>query len=164
MLVDAILILIAIGAVVSGFRKGFLQTLFTTFGYVGGGVLGLAIALHFAGDLHSDMNRVGAVVLSIFVMAEVGRRVLGMAAKFFRTQILWSPLKFIDSLAGVVLELLRVTLITYLTISVLLWSPWNSVRSALKQSTIYPKITQQLPAPIAQLRSEIEKKLSSTLR
>jgi uncharacterized membrane protein required for colicin V production len=163
MLVDVILVLIAFGAVFTGFRRGFLQTLLTTVGYIGGGVLGLTLALHFASQVHSEINRIGAILLSIFLMAEIGRRVLGLLANYFRTRILWAPLKFIDSLAGVVLELVRATLITYLVISVLVWSPWSSVRAAVRESTIYPKITKHLPTPVKQLRSQIEKRLNINL-
>ncbi len=163
MLIDVLLILIAIGSVFTGFRRGFLQTLLTTVGYIGGGVLGLALALHFAAQVHSQINRIGAILLSIFLMAEIGRRVFGKLANFFRTRILWAPLRFIDSLAGVALELVRATLITYLVLSVLLWSPWNSVRSAVRESTIYPSITKELPEPVKNFRSEIEKKLSTNL-
>ncbi|MCX6431010.1 MAG: CvpA family protein [Actinobacteria bacterium] len=163
MVIDVILVLIAVSAVFTGFRRGFLQTLLTTLGYIGGGVLGLALSLHFASQVHSNVNRIGAVILSIFLMAEIGRRVFGLLAKYFRTRILWSPLKFLDSLAGVVLELVRAILISFLIISVLLWSPWTPVRSAVRESTIYPKIAKQLPTPIKQLRSEIEKRLSISL-
>ena len=58
MVVDVVLILIALGAVFTGFRRGFLQTLLTTVGYIGGGVLGLALSLHFAGQVHSNVNRI----------------------------------------------------------------------------------------------------------
>lgn len=163
MLVDAAIVLITLGAIFTGFRRGFLQTLLTTVGYIGGGVLGLALALHFAPDVHSDINRIGAILLSIFLMAEIGRRILGLLAHYFRTRILWAPLRFIDSLAGVGLELIRAIFITYLVISVLLWSPWTSVRTAVQESTIYPKITKQLPTPVNQLRKEIEKRLSLNL-
>ena len=163
MVIDVILVLLAISAIFTGFRRGFLQTLLTTIGYIGGGVLGLALSLHFASQVHSSVNRIGAVILSIFLMAEIGRRVFGLLAKYFRTRILWSPLKFLDSLGGVVLELVRATLISYLIISVLLWSPWTPVRKAVRESTIYPKITKQLPTPIKQLRSDIENRLSISL-
>ena len=163
MVIDVILVLLAISAIFTGFRRGFLQTLLTTIGYIGGGVLGLALSLHFASQVYSSVNRIGAIILSIFLMAEIGRRVFGLLAKYFRTRILWSPLKILDSLAGVVLELVRATLISYLIISVLLWSPWTPVRNAVRESTIYPKITKQLPTPIKQLRSDIENRLSISL-
>lgn len=164
MFVDAVLVVLALLAVMTGFRRGFLQTVFSTIGYIGGGVLGLALALQFAADVHSAINRFGATVLAIFIMAELGRRLLGAVAKFFRARILWSPLRFVDSLAGVVLELLRVTVISYLVISVILWSPWDTARTAVLESTIYPKINEKMPTFVTHLRAEIEKNLNTIPR
>lgn len=164
MLVDAAIVLIAIGAVITGYRRGFLHALLSTVGYIGGGILGLAIALKYSGQVENDIYRIGVIVMAIFVAGEIGRRIFGMLAKYFRTRILWAPLKFVDSLAGVALEVVRTTVVAYLVISVLLWSPWTSVRSAISESTIYPRIAKELPTPIRQLRSEIEKRLSLTLQ
>lgn len=161
MFVDAVLIILAILAVITGFRRGFLHTVFSTVGYIGGGVLGLALALPFAAEVHSALNRFGATVLAIFIMAELGRRLLGALAKFFRARLLWSPFRFIDSLAGVLLELLRVTVISYLVISVILWSPWSAARNAVSESTIYPKINEKMPMFVTHLRAEIEKSMNS---
>lgn len=159
MIVDAVFIIVAFLAVIAGFRRGFLQTVFSTVGYIGGGLLGLALALRFATEVHSAINRVAATILAIFIMAELGRRLLGGLAKFFRARILWSPLRFIDSLAGVVLEILRVAVISYLLISVILWSPWSAARSAVSESTIYSKLNERMPAFVTQFRADIEKNL-----
>ena len=161
MLVDAVLVILLLLAMIAGFRRGFLQTVFSTIGYIGGGVLGLALALHFAADVHSTFNRIGAIILAIFLMAEVGRRLLGALANFFRARILWTPFRFIDSLAGVLLELLRVAVISYLVITVMLWSPWRGVRSAVAQSTIYPILNERMPAFVTQLRVEVERSLKA---
>jgi uncharacterized membrane protein required for colicin V production len=163
MLVDSIILMISLGALFTGFRRGFLRSLLSTLGYIGGGVLGLWIALRYSEKIESDVYRIGVIVLAIFVAGEMGRRVFGAMAKYFRTRILWAPLKFIDSLAGSALELARTALITYLVISILLWSPWPSVRSAINESSIYPRVAKELPVPAKQLRSEIEKRLSLTL-
>ena len=163
MIVDIVLVLLAITAVVSGYRRGFLHTIFTTVGYIGGGILGLVLSLHFVANMQSSVNRFLVTIIAIFLMAELGRRILGSVAKFFRTKILWAPFRFIDSLAGVVLELIRVAILAYLLISVILWSPWASARNAVSESTIYPKLTKAMPHIFSQLRADIEKKLSITL-
>lgn len=164
MIVDILLILLAIGAMVSGFRRGFLQTIFTTVGYIGGGVLGLVLSLHFASNVHGSTNRFLLTIFAILLVAELGRRILGSVASFFRTKILWAPFRLIDSLAGVILELIRVAIFTYLLISVILWSPWPSARNAVSESTIYPKLAKQMPHIFNQLRTDIEKKFSVNLR
>ena len=163
MIVDIALVLLAIIAVVSGYRRGFLHTIFTTVGYIGGGILGLVLSLHFVANMQSSVNRFLVTIIAIFLMAELGRRILGSVAKFFRTKILWAPFRFIDSLAGVILELIRVAILVYLLISVILWSPWASARNAVSESTIYPKLTKAMPHIFSQLRADIEKKLSVTL-
>ena len=160
MIVDIVLILLAVTAAVTGFRRGFLQTLFSTVGYIGGGIAGLALSLYFVANVTNPVTKFMAIITAIFVVAELGRRGFGRVAKFFRTRILWAPFRFIDSLAGVVLEFIRVAIVAYLLISVILWSPWASARNAVSESTIYPKLSREMPQILDQLRAEIEKKLS----
>ena len=164
MIIDILLVASALGAVFSGFRRGFLQSLLSTIGYIGGVVAGLALALHFANKLHSDVNRFVSVLVAIFLVAEIGRRAFTWLGKFFHTKILWGPLRFIDSLAGVALELARVAVIAFLIVSVILWSPWTSARKAVSESTLYPKISKQMPHVLDQLRVDVEKKLKINLR
>ena len=164
MLVDIVLVLLAISAVLSGFRRGFLHTIFTTVGYIGGGILGLVLGLHWVANIHSSVNRFILIIVAIFVVAQIGRQILGSISKFFRSKLLWAPLRLIDSLAGVILELIRVAIFAYLLISVILWSPWASARNAVSESTIYPKLTEKMPHILNQLRADIEKKFSVNLR
>lgn len=164
MIVDGILILAAVGAVITGFRRGFLRSLFSTVGYIGGGILGLSLGLDFTSKIHSSLNRFLLVFVAIFLFAEIGRRVLGMLATFFRARLLWAPLRFIDSIAGVALELVRVTIFSFLVITVALWSPWSYAKSAIAQSKIYPEMKKQMPHALDQLRADIEKKLGTIPR
>lgn len=164
MLVDAILILTAIGAVISGYRRGFLQSLFSTIGYIGGGILGLVLGLDFTSKVHSTLNRFLLLFFAILIFAEIGRRLLGMLATFFRARLLWAPLRFLDSIAGVALELVRVTIFAYLLIAVALWSPWSFAKDAIAGSKIYPQMKKEMPHALDQLRVEIEKKLGTIPR
>ncbi len=164
MLVDAILILTAFGAVISGYRRGFLQSLFSTIGYIGGGILGLALGLDFTSKVHSTLNRFLLLFFAILIFAEIGRRLLGMLATFFRARLLWAPLRFLDSIAGVALELVRVTIFAYLLIAVALWSPWSFAKDSIADSKIYPQMKKEMPHAVDQLRVEIEKKLGTIPR
>lgn len=164
MIVDAILILTALGAVITGFRRGFLQSLFSTVGYIGGGILGLILGLDFTSKVHSTLNRFLLVFFAVLIFAEIGRRLLGSLATFFRARLLWAPLRFIDSIAGVALELVRVTIFAYLLIALALWSPWSFAKNAIAESKIYPQMKKEMPHVLDQLRVEIEKKLGTIPR
>ncbi len=157
MIVDGILILVAIGAVISGYRRGFLQSFFSTVGYIGGGVLGLSLGLSFAPKVH--LNKFLVLFIAIFLFAEIGRRILGLFAAFFRARLLWTPLRFIDSIAGITLELVRVIIFTYLLIALALLSPWTFARHSISESKIYPEMKKHIPHVLDQLRVDIEKEL-----
>ena len=159
MIVDALLVLAALGAVFSGFRHGFLHSILSTIGYIGGGVLGLWLGLAIVPKVH--LNKFLILFIAIFIFAEIGKRVLRMLAHFFRARLLWAPLRFIDSIAGVALELVRVTIFAYLIITLALMSPWTFARDSIAHSRIYPEMKKEMPRALDKLRINIEKKLSS---
>lgn len=164
MLIDIILILTAIGAVFAGYSRGFLRSLFTTVGYIGGGILGLWLGLDFTTRVHGTLNRFLLVFFAVLIFAEIGRRLLGSVATFFRARLLWAPFRFIDSVAGVALELVRVTIFAYLLITLALWSPWGFAKKEIAQSKIYPQMKKEMPRALDQVRVEIEKKLGAIPR
>ena len=163
MVIDLLLILSAAGAVFVGYQRGLLHSILSTVGYIGGGVAGLLLALKFLENVHSNFNRFAAVIIAIFIAAEIGRRVIGRLAKYFRTKILWAPLRFIDSLGGAALSLARLIFISYLVISALLWSPWQVARESAANSEIFAKMSEYQPKFMINLRAEIDKKLSISL-
>jgi uncharacterized membrane protein required for colicin V production len=160
MFVDIALALLALGAIKRGYSTGFLATVFRTLGYIIGGVGGLYYSLQVVASWDSLINQVFAVLVSIFLGAQVGLFVFGKAAKFFHARLLWKPLKAIDSLAGVALELGRVVVIVYLVLTTLLWSPWNPVKNQINESQIYAQLDQRLPSVITDLRERANKLLN----
>lgn len=160
MAIDILLIIAGAGSIYFGYKTGFLRALFSTIGYVGGGVLGLVIALHFVDGIKSTTTKFLILFIAILVVASIMENVGASFAKFFRMRILWSPIRFVDSIAGVALQLLRAAAISYLGLTVLLGSPWNFAKSAVSESKIYEQMVKHEPSQIHKLRAEIEKKLS----
>jgi len=152
MFVDIAVALLALGAIKRGYSTGFLATIFRTLGYIIGGVAGLYFSLQFVSSWDSLIKQIVAVLVAIFLGAQLGLLVFGKAAKFFHARILWKPLKAIDSLAGVALELARVVVIVYLVLTTLLWSPWSPVKTQVNESQIYAELDQRLPSVFTDLR------------
>ena len=152
MLVDLALALLALGAIIRGFRAGFLATIFRTIGYIVGGVAGLYLALELVADWSSLIKQIAAVLVAIFLAAQVGLLIFGKVAKFFRTRILWKPLKAIDSLAGVALELTKVAVISYLVLTTLLWAPATKVKTEIAESQIFAQLNSHLPKLVTDLK------------
>ena len=161
MIVDIALALLALGALKRGYSNGFLATIFRTLGYVAGGVAGLYFSLQLVATWSSLVNQIVAVLVAIFLGAQVGLFVFGKLAKFFHARLLWKPLKGIDSLAGVALELTRVVVIGYLVLTTLLWSPWSQVKTQINESQIYAQLDERLPSVFTDLRDRADKILTN---
>ena len=161
MIVDIALALLALGALKRGYSNGFLATIFRTLGYVAGGVAGLYFSLQLVATWSSLVNQIVAVLVAIFLGAQVGLFVFGKRAKFFHARLLWKPLKGIDSLAGVALELTRVVVIGYLVLTTLLWSPWSQVKTQINESQIYAQLDERLPSVFTDLRDRADKILTN---
>ncbi len=161
MFVDIALALLALGAMKLGYSNGFLTTIFRTLGYIAGGVAGLYFALQFVASWDSLIKQVIAVLIGIFLGAQLGLFVFGKFAKFFHARLLWKPLKTIDSLAGMALELIRVVVIGYLVLTTLLWSPWSPVKTQINESQIYAQLDERLPSVITDLRDRANELLSN---
>jgi uncharacterized membrane protein required for colicin V production len=161
MIVDIALALLALGALKRGYSNGFLAAIFRTFGYIIGGVAGLYFSLQFVATWGSLVQQIVAVLVAIFLGAQVGLFLFGKAAKFFHARLLWKPLKVIDSLAGVALELARVIVIAYLVLTTLLWSPWGEVKTQINESQIYAQLDERLPSVITDLKERANELLSN---
>ena len=152
MFVDIALVLLALGAIKRGYSNGFLATIFRTLGYIVGGVAGLYFSLQLVSSWGSLLKEIVAVLVAIFLGAQVGLFIFGKVAKFFHARILWKPLKAIDSIAGVALELTRIVIIGYLVLTTMLWSPWGEVKKQVNESQIYAQLDQHLPSVITDLK------------
>ena len=152
MIIDILLALMALGAIKRGYTTGFLATIFRTLGYIIGGVAGLYFSLQLVASWDSLLKQIIAVLVAIFLGAQLGLLVFGKFAKFFHARLLWKPLKAIDSLAGVALELIRVVVIGYLVLTTLLWSPWSPVKTQINESQIYAQLDEHLPNLVTDLK------------
>ena len=160
MFVDIALALLALGAIKRGYGTGFLATILRTLGYIAGGVAGLYYSLQFVSSWDSLFRQVIAVLVAIFLSAQLGLFVFGKFAKFFHTRLLWKPLKTIDSVAGMALELIRVVVIGYLVLTTLLWSPWSQVKTQINESQIYAQLDERLPSVITDLKDRANELLN----
>ena len=160
MFLDIALALLALGAVMRGYRSGFLATVFRTLGYIVGGVAGLYFSLQYVANWDSVFKQIGAVLVAIFLGAQAGLFIFGKAAKFFHARILWKPLKAIDSLAGVGLEVIRLVVIGYLVLNTMLWSPWGQVKEQINESQIYAQLDSHLPNVLTNLKDRAQELLA----
>ena len=149
----AILILISF---YRGYKAGFLKSIFSMIGYVGGGVLGLALGWNYFQDWQGVFLKFGLILLAICIGASIGQWLLSKFADFFHKVILFGPFKWLDSLLGAAFSVLRTVLMAYLIATICLATPWVWANKNIPDSQIYQKIDQYTPMLIKNVTEKVK--------
>jgi uncharacterized membrane protein required for colicin V production len=142
---DFIVVLILLIAFYDGYKNGLIKSIFTTIGYIAGGVLGLAAAVNYLSTWQSELQKVGLALLAILLGATLGEFLLGKIGSLFRKVLFVPPFKFLDSLLGSVLSLIRTAFILYLVIILLVYSRWSFAEQYVSTSFVYQILQSKLP-------------------
>ena len=149
----AILILISF---YRGYKAGFLKSIFSLIGYVGGGVLGLALAWNYLKDWDGVLTKFALLLLAISAGSVIGQWLLGKFAEFFHKTILFGPFKWLDSLLGAALLILRTALMAYLIAVICLATPWQWADKNIPTSGIYQVIDKYTPMVVKNVTVKIK--------
>jgi uncharacterized membrane protein required for colicin V production len=155
--VDIVLALLILGAFIHGYRAGFLKSIFSLVGYVGGGVLGLALGWNYLQNWQNEIGKFALLLLAISISASIGQWLLSKFAEFFHKQLLLGPLKWLDSLLGAAFSVIRITLMFYLVATICLATPWQWANQNIPDSQIYEKIDQYTPMLIKSVTEKVKK-------
>ena len=136
-----------------GFKNGFIQTVFKTFGYVAGGVAGVALAVEVISTWSNNLIKAAVAIILILLLATVGEFILGKIGLGFRKVLLFSLIKFLDSLLGAALATLRTVFITYLIAVILIATPWSIADKHIAGSQFYTYTDSHLPKVVTELKT-----------
>ena len=152
---DLIVILILFIAFYGGYKNGPIKSIFSTIGYIAGGVLGLAAAADYLSTWQSELQKVGLALLAILLGATLGGFLLGKIGSLFRKVLFVPPFKFIDSLLGAGLSVARGAFVLYLISTLLVVSSWSLADEQIKPSKVYTYTESHLPSVMKETRAEI---------
>ncbi|CAB4760481.1 unannotated protein [freshwater metagenome] len=154
--VDIALALLILGAFIHGYRAGFLKSIFSLVGYVGGGVLGLALGWNYLQDWQNVFGKFALLLLAISIGASIGQWLLSKFAEFFHKKLLLGPIKWLDSLLGAAFSVIRIALMVYLVATICLATPWQWADKNIPTSRIYQEIDTYTPMIIKNVTNKIE--------
>ena len=143
---DFIVILILLIAFHGGYRNGLIKSIFSTIGYIAGGVLGLAVAVNYLSNWQGELQKVGLALLAILLGATLGEFLLSKIGSLFRNVLFVPPFKFIDSLLGAVISLTRTAFVLSLVAILLVFSRWSLADQYVSTSFVYQILNLKLPS------------------
>src|SRR5436190_5096087 len=147
-LLDLLLIAVAAGFAVSGYRQGFLIGVLSFVGFLGGGVLGAK----YAPALHEALGGTGQSplfgLLIVFLAATAGQLVATAVGISVRRRITWDPARVVDSVGGAAVSVVSVLLVAWLVGSALAHSAYGSLARQVQHSAVLTGIDSLMPDSI----------------
>lgn len=154
--VDLFFILSIIGAFFRGYRAGLLATVFSAIGYLGGALAGLSLSLHVVKTWHGNWSRIGVIVLAIIVGSSIGQAIFRSAGKMLHRNLLFGPLKWIDSIAGSIFAIASSLIMLFIFAQLLIVSPWGWAHDNIPKSVIFKKMEHYAPSVIKSATNQIK--------
>ena len=151
--IDLLVLFALLVTAYSGFRNGFIQTVFKTIGYIAGGVAGVAISVDVMSDWSSNLAKAAGAITLILLLATLGELILGKVGLGFRKVLFIPPLKLVDSLLGAALSILRTLFIIYLLCVILIATPWSIGTKYVLTSKFYTYTDSHLPKVVTELNT-----------
>ena len=144
--VDLLLIVLALGFALSGFRRGLLVSATSILGFLGGAVLGAQLSGPVADRIDgSSLTRVFAALVVVLAGALLGQIIAGAVGRAVRSRVTWEPAKMVDSVAGAVVSAAAVLLVAWMVASPLASSPFPQVASQVRQSALVQAVDVAVP-------------------
>jgi uncharacterized membrane protein required for colicin V production len=154
---DVVVFVSVLIAAISGYKLGFLQSLFKTIGYIAGGVTGVFIAANFLSEINSIVIKVLISVVIILLSAVAGQFILGKIGLLIHKGLLFAPFKAIDSLLGSLLSAIKTAIIFYIIATLLLATSWQLANDYIKDSNFYTAADKYLPRVITDIKIEAKR-------
>jgi uncharacterized membrane protein required for colicin V production len=154
---DVVVFVSVLIAAISGYKLGFLQSLFKTIGYIAGGVTGVFIAANFLSEINSIVIKVLISVVIILLSAVAGQFILGKIGLLIHKGLLFAPFKAIDSLLGSLLSAIKTAIIFYIIATLLLATSWQLANDYIKDSNFYTAADNYLPRVITDIKIEAKR-------
>ena len=159
---DIAVVGVALIAAISGWRSGALGSLMSFVGVVLGAIAGVMLAPHIVNHIHTPRAKLFAalfLILALVVVGEVAGVVLGRAV---RGSIRNGPIRVVDSVIGVVLQLVVVLIAAWLLASPLTSSDPPNLAAAVRGSKVVAEVEKYAPNWLRTVPKRISALLSTS--
>jgi len=155
-LVDLLILIALVASFIRGYKAGFLASIFSAIGFVGGGLLGLYLALHVVKNWGGVIGHLFLIIAIVSIGSALGERVLKGFARFFHGKILFGPFKWLDSLLGAAFSIIRTAILLYILAVLLLATPWSWAHQNIPTSKAYHYVQKAVPGIVKDVTKEVK--------
>lgn len=162
LLVDVVIVVLALLFAINGYRQGFIISTATFLGFLGGALLGVQLA-PFAADFYTDpLPKLIAALIVVFVLALGGQAATTAIGFRLRRKVRRNGSMRLDHLAGPLVSVAAVLLVTWMAAAPLANSSMPAVASAVRNSSLVGGIDQHMPEPVKGVYDSMRESLNTS--
>ncbi|CAB4849012.1 unannotated protein [freshwater metagenome] len=158
---DIVVVLIAAGAALSGWKRGLVGGVLSFAGFLAGAIIGAVVAPHFIGGLTGFVAFLAGIGI-VIIAAGAGNLVAGLLGSWIRRQVSWRPVRVVDSVGGALFSVLTVALVAWVLASAAAVAPLGALSSQVRGSAVLGEIDRLLPETTRDWVSGLRSALDST--
>ncbi|MFB4316321.1 MarP family serine protease [Actinomadura sp. 21ATH] len=149
-LLDLILLVLVVLFAVSGYRQGFIVSLLSFGGFVGGGVIGVLIAPPIAeAAVDGAAQQALLAIVIAFLSATLGQLIASSVGAVLRNRVTGDNARAADAAGGAVVSSLSLLIVAWFFGSLVAGSEFKPVRTQVNGSTIINGIDGVMPSQAA---------------
>ena len=160
--VDAIVVLLAVIAAVSGWRHGMAVALLSFVGVLGGAIIGVRLAPLLAAGVESPTTRIMVSIAVVVLLVALGETTGVFFGRRIRDRITGARSLQLDSTLGSVLQAITVVLAAWLVALPLASASFPGLVAGVRGSEVLRAVDSVMPASAKRLPSDLRQLLNSS--
>lgn len=160
--VDALVLILAVGAVVAGARQGMVTAVASLGGVLVGLLLGFKIAPIVVERLSSPVTKVAFTLAILVLMVALGETLGVVIGRAVRGRMHVQSVRQVDSALGTVVLGLAVLVVAWLVALPMSSAGFPGLAAAVKRSTVLDAVDRVMPDAARRLPTELRRQLHST--
>ncbi|HET7901446.1 MAG TPA: MarP family serine protease [Candidatus Nanopelagicales bacterium] len=160
--VDVLLVVLAVLAVITGWRQGLISGVLSFLGFIIGAFVGASLAPVVLKSMDDGWLKGGLGILIVLACAGVGNLLAGWLGAWIRSVVTWKPARVVDSAGGSMFGVLSLAFVAWVVASALIALPLGPVSTQVRGSKVLGEIDTVLPGTVRDGVSNLRNALDST--
>lgn len=162
LLVDVVIVLLALLFAINGYREGFIASATAFVGFLGGALIGIQIA-PFAADFYREaLAKLVVALIVVFALAVGGMALATSLGYRLRKRLKSHVSRRLDHLAGPIVSVAAVLLVTWVAAAPLAHSSMPAVAGAVRNSSLVSGIDEHMPDTVKGVYESLQESLNTS--
>lgn len=153
--VDALVVVLLLGAAWSGFRRGFINSSIALVGAVGGAVVGIKAAPLLMSHVDDNAAKVAIGIACVILGVGIGEIAGATVGRALSQRLTWRPARTLDHGLGLISHTVAVLVVTWMIAIPLASTPYPWIASPVRSSTILGAVDQVMPSGVRDISTRM---------